>query len=370
MGLDFSASKSALLFACAYPFRPEVETDARAAGIPAVIGSAVQARITAIIRSEPLPDLPAELQGQDRERAERLSLRAIEWTGKNIRIGWRSEVKLAWSPSTDIARELPPSFDAEGKEILRDYSAAKGDEICGSTDVLTMAGDAVEVVDVKTGSTPLESYVPQVRTLTLMGARRFGVSRGRWRLVKIHEDAEAEEISGELDSFELDVIAGELAERRAAIATAEPNVGPACVDLYCDARVACPATTQAVAELVPAEALVRHAFRMTTKVEGPEHAAWMLDRVRLVESAAKAVKDAIKAAVPEGGWELPDGSRLVESTREMPRFDKHTATALLRQLGATPEQIKACWYTFTESAGLRVVGGKASPKRASRKKVA
>lgn len=370
MGLDFSASKSALLFACAYPFRPEVETDDRAPGIPAIIGSAVQCRVTAVIRSEPDPGLPDTLQGQDRERAERLSERAIAWTKANQRIGWRSEVKLAWSPSTDIARELPPSFDAEGKETLRDYSAAKGDEVCGSTDVLTMAGDAVEVVDVKTGSTPLESYVPQVRTLTLMGARRFGVSRGRWRLVKIHEDAEPEELTGELDSFDLDVIAGDLAERRAAIATAEPNVGPACIDLYCDARVTCPATTQAVAELIPAEALVRHTFRMTTKVEGPEHAAWMLDRVRLVESAAKAVKEAIKAAVPEGGWELPDGSRLTETTRQMPRFDRHKATALLRQLGATDAQIAACTYVFEESAGLRVVGGKAAPKRARKGKAA
>jgi hypothetical protein len=106
---------------------------------------------------------------------------------------------------------------------------------------------------------------------------------------------------------------------------------------------------------VPAEALVRRpAFTFSTQVQSPEHAVWMLDRLRLVAAASDAIKDAIKAACPEAGWQLEDGSVLRESSSSVRAFDKGKAQALLRELGATDEQIESCFYEFARSNGLRV----------------
>ncbi len=53
---------------------------------------------------------------------------------------------------------------------------------------------------------------------------------------------------------------------------------------------------------------------------------------------------------------------LKEGSCEKSAFDKHKALALVKQLGATEEQIASLHYTFQASTGLRVSGGGAKPR--------
>lgn len=277
---------------------------------------------------------------------------ACRWVDEYGRQFLRAEVAMAWWHDRDEAKIL------EGVAERR-YSSKEPGALYGTADLVSITGRVGYVADWKTGDG--SGAGPQLRTLAVMLARALDLESVTVCALEVTASGVVEVARETLETFDLGVHAGELAEAIASVPTAEPRPGAHCGDLYCPARTTCPAGQAAIAELVPADSLVRH--KLTTAIASPEHAVWMLDRIRLVEAACKSIKDAIKAAVPDDGWPLADGSVLRESTREMPRFDRHKATALLRQLGATEEQIAACTYTWTESAGLRVVGGASKPRK-------
>jgi hypothetical protein len=272
-----------------------------------------------------------------------------------------SEVAFAWDPATDEAESIPA--------VERDYQAGHG-RLCGTADlvvVFPVGGKNILVYDWKTGSG--EGAGPQLRALGLMAARAYNAETATTAALEVTAAGVREAAHEHHDAFALAGIAGGLADLIAFIPGAEPRPGDHCGSLYCPARTTCPEVNKAHVALVPEQALVR---KFSTDIESPEHAVWMMDRIRLVEVACKAIKDAIKSKVPEGGWELADGSKLIESTRDMPRFDKNKAFALLKQLGATDEQIASLTYTWKESAGLKIVGGPAAtkPKRSRSTKAA
>jgi hypothetical protein len=274
-----------------------------------------------------------------------------------------AEVAFAWNPDTDEAEVIPA--------VERDYQQGHG-RLCGTADLVVIIRDGKRVVgliawDWKTGSG--EGAGPQLRALGLMAARAYDCDAVTVGALEVTAAGVKEVAHEHHDAFALAGIAGGLADLIAFIPGAEPRPGDHCGSLYCPARTTCPEVNKAHVALVPEQALVR---KFSTDIESPEHAVWMMDRIRLVEAACKAIKDAIKSKVPEGGWELADGSKLIESTRDMPRFDKNKAFALLKQLGATDEQIASLTYTWKESAGLKIVGGPAAtkPKRSRSTKAA
>lgn len=285
---------------------------------------------------------------------------AVAWVERFGREKLAAEVAFAWNPATDRAWHL------ETEE--RDYGAAQdAGYLCGTADLVAIQRDtrAGYIGDWKTGSA--DSAGPQLRALAVMLARAEGLDMVTVEALEVTSSGVVHVGTEMLDSFALAAAAGELAEHLAEVETAEPTPGPHCGEMYCPARAKCPAGTEIIDQIVPAEALVKHRWDLT--ITSPDHAVWLLDRARLVEQAAKAVKEAVKAYVPDEGLLLADGSRLIEGTREMPRFDKNKAIALLKELGATDEQVGGCTYFYEESSGLRVVGGdRAKPK--SRKKKA
>lgn len=363
----FSASKSGLLAACGYPFRDDVNAPDTEPGSDARIGTVAWARVVAHIEGRPDPGNGEGLTPDEANDVDAYVAAGLTWAKEHARLGWRCEVAFAWSPSGDTARQLPKS------DKLRDYyhdascppdciRHVNGDEQPGSTDVVTMADDAIEVIDVKTGVTPLEQYIPQVRTLAVMAARTYGVSRARVRLVKLHKDAPAEEWSDTLRRADLDAIAEELAGQLAAAQTAEPSPGPHCNGMWCPARVVCPVVPAAVEQLVPAEALVRlPAF--SAKFISHDHDAQQLELLRLVEAAAKQLKDAIKKRTPAGGVVLADGRLLREGFHTESKWKQEALIAKVRELGVrmglTDEQIDIaldeCRYSFEKSEGLKVL---------------
>jgi len=257
-----------------------------------------------------------------------------------------AEVSFAWSHTLDEGFRLPLLSNP------RDYSQAGAGRFAGTADIVAIECNGTKrayVADWKTGDG--SNAGPQLRALALMVARAHGLDVVTVEALEVSDMGVRPVCREELDAFALDAIAGELGEAIHEINAAEPRPGPHCGELYCPARASCPAGKEAAEQLVPVTSLT---YRMSTDVQSGEHAAWMLDRVRLVEAACKQVKDAIKEACPEGGWALDDGSKLSEGSRTVTRFDKGKAVDLCKSLGATDEQLAGLEYIARESSGMRL----------------
>lgn len=233
----------------------------------------------------------------------------------------------------------------------------------GTADLVYVLGTdpkTIVVADWKTGDG--SKATAQLRTLALMATRAMGARAAHVAALEVSDGSVREVCVEHLDEFAL--AEHELALRAAiaAIPTAEPRVGDHCSAHWCPARANCPAAHESAEQLVPVDSLVRH--RLGTEITGPEHAVWMLERVRLVEAACKAVKAAIKGAVPADGWTLEDGSVLRDTTRKMRRFDEDAALEMLSKLGATEEMVQTLYDDVIEPAGLRVT--KPSAKKRGR----
>jgi len=359
-----TASKVGLLSFCQWWARPEAQwsyTTSAAAERGTRFHSAI-AKYLAGAEAAPEADIAEEYE------------RAKEWIDSlgvsKARLG--REIAFAWDPETDTSESL-------GHDTARDYSKGAG-RLCGTADlVMLVMGDlekttkpvAAMVWDWKTGSG--EGAGPQLRALGLMVARAYDVEQVTVAALEVRASGVTEVAREDLDSFALASIAGELAEQLAAVRNATPLPGSHCGELYCPARLACPAGTEATAQvvdLIPAEQLVRRTeWRITDPVKTAEQAIWTVDVLRLMGAWIDAKKDEIKGKVPADGWVADDGRVLREGECEKSAFDKHKALALCKQLGATPEQIASLNYTFKASTGLRVSGGNTKP-RARRGKAA
>lgn len=355
--MKFSASASPLLAICAFPFNPDLTAPEADAGSAAKVGTIAWARVAAHLERRPDPGNGEDLTPQEIADIDAHYVTGLAWAEKRRRVGTRCEVAFAWSPSRDVAREL-----ARTKK-LRDYSDAKGDEVCGSTDLVDWDMDNTLLVeDVKTGYTPLAQYVPQIRTLALFAARANKVRKVRARLVKLYKDREPDILEMMLDGFALDAIAEDLKTRLEAAKTADPIPGAHCTEMFCKARLVCPAVQAAVTELVPADQLVRMP-KLSHEFVSVDHDARMLDFLRLVEKWSKDFKDLIKKRTPKEGAELADGRILREGFHDETKWRQEDLIAKARELGVkaglTDEQIdrelEACRYTFKKSEGLKVV---------------
>lgn len=344
-----TASKVGLLSSCQWFARPEAEWDTSTSAA-ADRGTRFHAAIAHYVEHGKW--VPAD-DGSDEDIVP-LFLSARAWVDHFGRDALRAEVAFAWDPAADTAWRLK----TEG----RDYAAeqARG-HICGTADIVAIsrATRVGYIADWKTGDG--SGAGPQLRALALMLARAENLDSVTVEALEVSDTGVRHVCTETLDAFALAAVAGELAEAAASIATAEPQPGPHCGDQWCPARATCPAVRERIADIIPAAELVRHRWGLA--IEGPDHAAWLYAQAKAVEAAAKLVKDAVKAYVPEGGITLADGSVLAEGTRNVERFDKARAFALLRELGATEEQIETCSRTVQESSGLRLSGGAAKPRK-------
>lgn len=364
--MRFTASKSALLATCMFPFRTDVTAPEAPSDPAAQIGTVVWARLAAHVEGNDDPGNDETLAPADAERANAILVigrRFLETSRADIRDP-RCEVKYAWSPSKDVARQLPPT------EALRDYSAAEGDEVCGSTDLEFISADGVLVVeDYKTGFTPLVQYIPQIRTLALFAARARGVRKVRAVLTKLYEDRPADSITMTLDGFALDAIAEDLRNRLAAANESEPIPGPHCTEMFCPARLVCPVATSAIAELVPADER-RHLPVFSHTFVSHDNDALMLVFLRLIEKTADDMKKQIKVRTPKDGVVLADGRVLREGFHSETKWSQEQLIAKARELGAKAgladedidRELEACRYSFTKSEGLKVVKAKLPAK--------
>jgi hypothetical protein len=353
--LKFTLSKSPLLAVCSFAFRGDVTAPEAEPGPSAKIGTVAWARAVAFIEGREDPG-NGDLTPSEARDADEYYVAALRWMDGRKRVGWMCETKFAWSPSRDEARTLE-------EKGARDYSGAKDDEVCGSTDLTHFDGDGVLCVeDVKTGVTPIVQYIPQIANLGMVAARAYKVRRVRLRLVKLKKDAPREEWTAELDGFSLDALAEELRERLAAVATSEPKPGAHCADMWCPARLACPAVPAAIAELVPVDALLSRP-KFSHEFVSHDNDAALLNFLRLVEKACDDMKRVIRGRTPEAGAVLSDGRILREGFHDETRWRQEALIAKARDLGKragladedVDRELEDCRYTYRKSQGLKAV---------------
>lgn len=269
------------------------------------------------------------------------------------------EASFAWDPDADAAEHI--GYD-------RDYSKANG-RVTGTADlvlVVTVDGKAIAAMvwDWKSGTG--WGAGPQLRQLAVMVARTFDVEQVTVAALELTDDGVTEVVREDLDSFGLSAAAGEVADLLSQVDGAEPTPGAHCGELYCPARLTCPASQAAAAELVddiPADALATTGqFKLTDPITTPEHAAWAVDVIRLVNAKLESIKDTIKKLVPAEGWPLADGRILKEGSCKSSGFSKEKAIELCKELGATDEQLGGLYYQYEKSTGLRVSGGASKPR--------
>lgn len=342
--MRITASKVGLMSSCQYFARPGVEWS-ELSSEAADRGTRFHAAIALYVSFGEVPAMDEDIAP--------LFASAKVWVDSYGRESLCAEAALAWDPVTDTAKGL-------GFDIGRKYEAPDG-HLCGTADLVAVnkALKVGYVGDWATGDASAKG--PQLRTLAVMVARAEGLEMVTVEALEVDATGVRSVCREELDSFALAAIAGELAENMARVATAEPNVTLQCVEMWCPARATCPATMATVEQIVPVESLVRHKWGLA--ISSPDHAAWLYEQAKLVESAAKLVKDAVKAYIPAEGLTLEDGSILAEGSRQMSRFDKDRAISLARSLGATDEQIERCTTRVTESSGLKRTGGTAKARK-------
>jgi len=161
-----------------------------------------------------------------------------------------------------------------------------------------------------------------------------------------------------LDILSLGDIASGIAADIDHIGLAEPSPGDHCTGRYCKAISVCPATTQAMTQLMPDTALIRKEWRYGPVIESPDHLAHMLMIRPLIRKACAQVDAAIEAYVSNGPVTTSDGRTIRQSFRDMPRENAGLLRSLAKELGATDEQIAMCTRINHEGNGVRVYSGR------------
>ena len=340
--MRLTASKRALFDACQYwalPSTPWGQTGSDAA----TAGSGAHAAFEALVTGATVAVPEAA-----RRKAEALRPYLTGVLQNAVEI--HAELSLAWAPSTDRARVLG---EGAGRGV---YVHASETEVAGTADLVLLRPDgSLLVADYKNAVPGQEIDArAQLRTLALMAARALGADVVDILTIMVDESSAWGEGADRLDVFALDAEAAMLTRELVAFASdPQPRPGPWCSGRYCPARASCPATVEALAQLVPAGDLVRH--RLSTELTGPEHAAWTLTALDLVDEATKAIRASLRAyADDHGGIQLPDGSTWAgrQVTTEKPSLDVPGALDAIRAAGASEAiESSTTWSAIDKAVG-------------------
>ena len=285
--------------------------------------------------------------------------RVVEpWLLANVRVGWRAEVPFALDAFAGTARELP-------KGAHRDYSGAKADDVCMTLDACYMGEDADGVFacvdDFKwSGFHGDEAKAEaQLTGQALAVSLAYGVDRVRARAIRISENVvdDTSEVYW-FGMFDLEAAREAIASALGKVASSEPKPGAHCFNRWCPASGSCPATTEAMAQVIPAESLAR--FKVALVPESPAHAAYLWPRLKLAEEWVEKAIANVKDLARSEPIDLGDGTELRETTQTRESASVEKLKGLAVRLGATPEQLAACTTgaTFKQVRALKKRGGK------------
>jgi hypothetical protein len=358
--MRLSASKGALLRECAYSFRPDVVTRPGPPSDEQANGTATHHHLDTYARQGVI--LPTDnIEVAAMFGHGKAWLDALADTTEPV----HTEQPFAWHPETDRGWSLLAAVQAGGHTGHRPYA----DPVAWA-DIARRAGcplDAIPMTidliyrdglyDWCTGRT---DKAAQLELNALAFARAFDLDSVTVCTLRLDPGGLREEGKRTLEAFDLAALAEEYRGLVRGIPTAEPRPGMWCSAHYCEAIDACPATEALKPQLVPASALLAAThWPFSAAIQSDEHAAALIPLVKLAESFLKGVKGALEErATKQGSIATRPGYVWREGTRQMPRFDRPLAEALLGQLGATKEQIAALTKMRTESSGFREVKAK------------
>jgi len=279
--VKLTGSKMSLFAKCQWWARPEVVVkDRQLSSTEANLGKAVHAAIETHI----LGSGTAETFGAEVDVVNRMlwAWQDSQWSG----IKWEPEVAFGYDPTTGSARVL-----GRGRESYKNAAAI---EITGTIDAVYREGSQVTIADWKTGrQAGLQSAEEnaQLRFYALCAARAYGADSVRILVVRVGEGG-TQHTEAVLDDFDLAAFEDELRARLKTIPQARPQQGNYCN--YCPAVTVRPATAIAEETLVPTEP-------RPIGIQGPQHAAWLLHRLRAIEARCEEMKEILKQYVDTNG---------------------------------------------------------------------
>lgn len=252
------------------------------------------------------------------------------WLGSPLSaVAWEVEVPFALLEN-GTCRRLP----GRGRAA---YSGVEG-VFFGTADLLDRQEDALVVGDVKTGRQahlePAADHA-QLHALALLATTALGLHRAVVATYHVTEDGV------EVDEYEMtrEDFARAAREIQRALAEAPgsvPRPGSHCRDRFCPAMAVCPEATAAAEALVPLSAQTPARYSFTEAISSPEHGAWMVSAIPLVEAALEEAKRRTREyADAHGGIPTAPGKRWCGKpvARESIIVDAE-AEAILDRMGA------------------------------------
>ena len=231
-----------------------------------------------------------------------------------------AEVTFRLDVRSDEAQEI-------GRDIDRSTYADMAEDpwvIYGTADLVGIGGGVVVVYDYKTGWSEQDRAEDhwQLRGLALAAARAYGTSHARVGIIRVPENGNPWYDVAEIDAFELDQIAADLArvldQRVVAIEdlregrTPTVTTGRHC--RYCPAFLSCPAQVGLLRAVAAAPEKLDEEIAALT----PEHAAKAYHRISQVRMVLDRAEKQLRSIAERQPIDLGNGRKYgpVEQTRE------------------------------------------------------
>jgi len=325
-------------------------------------GQAKHAFVRAVLAGAPLNVALAGVGPKDRATCENLQWHSLIGDLQSV----RCEAAYALDPIARTARYL-------GTNVGRNYAQFNlgPDEIPGTIDLEgeTYGGRAV-VADLKSGFMDVTDAVDNGQLHFAATVRHLvtGASEVEGRIEKlridgsVYTESRTVYVTFDFDVF-LDEMAHALEESRRARrvffsgGTPDVSVGPWC--RYCEAMEACPAYTSLARSMVADTYKLESAVGILTREQAG--AAWK--KAKQIETMLKRVIETIKDRARQENLPIEGTGKCVsEISFERSDLDVPAALALLREKGATPEEIAGLQHTTTVRQVREVNDPTAAPK--------
>ena len=270
--------------------------------------------------------------------------------------GVEAEVAYALDVETSSARVL-------GRNLGRNYPATSPAEVCGTNDLQgERAYDHTPVViDVKTGDevtscdeNPQVMFHARARQLITDAPQVEG------RLLYIGRTGRVRPDAYTFTRFQLDTFEDRLAalrerataarERYAATHEVTVSTGPWCA--HCPAMVVCPRYTALARTMIADATSIKDRLESMT----PDELGTAVVRAQEAKKLVEHVLTGLKAIAERGDIPLPSGKVYGPIEFDRDDFKQGLALQLLREKGATQEEIDAC-YVESRITQIRVVDG-------------
>lgn len=277
------------------------------------------------------------------EPALRETCERLHWGTVGIARNRAAEISYAVDLAADQAIRL-------GVDLERRYPSTGPHVVCGTLDLEAERITGVPIViDWKWGYQPVTSAAenPQIQFAALARHWATGAPEVEGRIGYVRPSGHIHWDRATFDAFELESFADrqlalaekvEDARKRVRTARRLPVVtGEHC--RYCPAILACPAHTAMAKQLLPELAAIKHELASMTPVQCGAAMVKAKTIGRLLEMVLDGMNE-----IMDRGIALPTtpGKEYRAIPVEQRRFSKERAMALLRELGATAEQIENC----------------------------